>query len=454
VGALFAQSKDGTISGTVLDSQTGRPIPGAAIAVNGQNTDRNVADSDGRFSITLSPGTYSLRYAAANYSEVQIGDVVVKAGENTEASTVMVNSSLVTTVEVSEKATAVGATAEAMLTERKLSTVVSDSISHDELAAGTSSDAAGAMQKVTGVSIVGEGYVYVRGLGERYSSTMLNNAMIPTTEPEKRVVPLDLFPAGMIENIRVLKTYTPDLPSEFAGGLVQMSTVEFPSAPMLSFTAKSGFNTRTTFDRFLTYPGGSRDFFGFDDGTRSVPGAIPTNARLFPGKFTAEEFQTFGRAFSNTWEPTGIGSVRPAADWSMVGGGTFGRFGIVGALSFSNAPQTQSEYQRYFRQGGTGPITFTEYPDFREYSERARLGGVLNLAVRLTPNQKLVFRNTLTHETERTAREFTGYDGGVDSNIQSQRLHYIERGLLSTSVEGDHSLPSLYNSVVRWQLTY
>jgi hypothetical protein len=197
---LTGQTSNGSISGVVYDAQTGRPIPGVGVAVNGQSSDRNVTDSDGRFTIPLSPGKYTLRFAAPNYTDVQVADVEVKAAETTEASAVMANKSAVTRIDVVEKATAVGATAEAMLSERKLSPVVSDSMGREELQAGASSDAAGALEKVTGVSVVGEGFVYVRGLGERYSSTMLNSAMIPTTEPEKRVVPLDLFPTGLIEN--------------------------------------------------------------------------------------------------------------------------------------------------------------------------------------------------------------------------------------------------------------
>ena len=105
--------------------------------------------------------------------------------------------------------------------------MVSDSIGREELNVGASSDAAGALQKVTGVSVVGGGFVYVRGLGERYNSTQLNGAAIPTTEPEKRVAPLDLFPASLIENIKIAKTYSPDLPAEFSGGVVQVTASMF-----------------------------------------------------------------------------------------------------------------------------------------------------------------------------------------------------------------------------------
>lgn len=452
--AAQGQTPAGSVSGGVYDGQTGRPIAGVAIHVNGQTTDRQVTASDGRFSIPLSPGTYTLRFTVANYADVDVKQVTVKAGESTEASCVMTNKSLVTTVEVVEKATPLGATAEAALSERRLAPVVSDSVSHQELMAGVSSDAAGALEKVTGVSVVGDGYVYVRGLGERYSATQLNGAMLPTTEPEKRVVPLDLFPTGLIENIRIAKTYSPDLPAEFSGGLVEMNTVDFPVERIFRVSAKTGFNTATTFNRFLTYPGGSHDFFGFDDGTRSIPSLIPADRRLYAGQFNSTQLQEFGRSLSTNWEPTTIGSVRPALDWSALAGGTFGRFGIVAAVSFNNRPQTQNEFQRYLRQGAGSPVIFTEYSDLTEYSEQARLGALFNASVRLSSNHRLLFRNMLTHEAEKSAREYSGYDGGVDSYISSQRLRWVEKSLLSTGVEGDHALPALRNSLIHWRLSY
>jgi len=450
---LYSQATNGTVQGSVFDSASGRPIPGTSIAINGQSSDKQVTDPDGRFTLSLSPGTYTLRFSATNYSQVDVTDVIVKAGEVTEASTLLANKSTVTSVDVVEKIGAIASTSDAMLQERKLSSVVSDGISREELSGGTSSDAAGALQKVTGVSVVGAGYVYVRGLGERYSSTQLNGAAIPTTEPEKRVVPLDMFPAAMIESINIAKTYSPDLPAEFSGGLVQLKTIEFPAQKMFQLTAKTGFNTVTTGNDFFTYPGSGRDLFGFGGGARALPGAIPADQRVITGQFTPAQLQDFGRSFANTWEST-TAQARPSLDWSAVGGGTFGRFGLVGALSFSNRPVQQRELQRYIRQGAGAPIIFTDYPDFREYFENARLGAVFNTAIRLTPNQKIIFRNTFTHDAEKSAREFAGYDGGLDSNIQAQRLRYIQRSLFSTGVEGDHSLPKFHNSLIHWQFTY
>jgi TonB-dependent receptor len=106
------------------------------------------------------------------------------------------------------------------------------------------------------------------------------------------------------------------------------------------------------------------------------------------------------------------------------------------------------------RQGAGEPIVFTDYPDYREYTESARLGAVFNTAIRLNPNNKLVFRNTFTHDAEKSSREFAGFDGGVGNEIAAERLRYIERGLFSTGVEGQHSLPGWHNSLFHWQFTF
>lgn len=443
----------GTASGTILDSQTGRPIPGVAIAVNGSSDSRNVTNADGKYTITLSPGTYTLGISAEHYAPVELTGIAIKAGEATEASTALTNTSVSTSVDVVDKVGAIEATAEAMLAERKLAPVVSDSISHAELAGGSSSDAASALEKVTGVSVVGDGFVYVRGLGERYSATQLNGAMVPTTEPEKRVVPLDLFPTGMIENISISKTYSPDMPAEFSGGLVQMKTIEFPTKRIFNLSVKTGFNTFTNSHTFLTSPGGSYDFWGFGTGARGLPSIVTPDARLVPGRFTPDELQVFGRAFADNWQPAAA-NARPQFDWSGVGGGTFGRFGIIGAVSFSNKEQQQSELQQYIREGAGAPFVFTSYPNYREYTETAKMGAVFNVAVRLTPNHKLVFRNTWTHDADKSAREFSGYDGGVASDLAAERLRYIERSVFSTGVEGDHAVAKWHNSIFHWQFNW
>jgi outer membrane receptor protein involved in Fe transport len=459
--ALFTQhliaQNTGTITGTVFDGANGQPVRQADVSLKEKPEIKTVSDTDGRFVLTAPVGSYTLLVKSSSFIDTSVEAVVVEAGKAVEASTVMTAKGQVTSVDVVEKVGAVAANAEAMLTERKLASVVSDAISGDEIRKSVASDAAGALEKVTGVSIVDSGYVYVRGLGERYSSTMLNNAMIPTTEPERRVVPLDLFPAALIDNIKILKTYSPDLPGEFSGGTVQMRTVEFPTKRILRFSATYGFNSVTTGKRFGSYPGGGLDAFGFEDGTRALPGIIPTNQRLIVGRFNEQQFQTFGRAFSTNWTPTPINSMRPNQSYSISGGDSFfgGRLGIVAALTFANTPQRTDELQRYLRTGQGGrPLIFSDYTNFQVNNESARLGTVLNVSWKIRPAHKLTFRNTITRDTDKEARVFTGLNGGLDSVIEASRLRWVERSINSLGVEGEHSFTKLANSLFTWQFTY
>lgn len=455
---LFAQTpaaQRGTVTGTVFDAASGRPIPLVQVEVDGMSDGRLKTDTDGKFTLQLSPGKYKLRFTSDNYLETTVDDVEVTAGQVSEASTVMQSKGAVTTVDVVEKVSAVSSTAESMLTERKLAASVSDSISKEDMRASPASDAAAALEKVTGVSVVDNGFVFVRGLGERYSATMLNNAVIPTTEPERRVVPLDLFPTTLIDNIKVLKTYSADLPGEFSGGLVQLQTVEFPTAKQLSVSVNYGLNSLTTGRRFSSFQGGGLDAFGFDDGTRGLPSIIPTDQRLFAGRFTEQQFQEFGRAFKPDYAVKPIDSMRPSQTYSISGGNTFGRLGLVGAITFSNSPQRLAEQRAFLVNAGGGrPQIFSDYPNFDADNEGTRLGGVMNAALRLNQSNKLVFRNALTRDSDKEARVFRGLNGGTGTEIESVRLRWVERSLISSSLGGDHAVARLANSLFKWQFTY
>jgi len=454
---LSAQpSGEGTVLGLVFDANSGEPVRGARIVVEGMPEKAASTDVDGAYQLALPAGTYSINVTAPNFRPSTIEGVVVVAGEAADGSVVLsVEGAADTTVEVTATVESTTATAEALMVERKLAATVSDGISREDISNSTASDAAGAVQKVTGVSVVEGGYVYVRGLGERYSSTMLNNAMLPTTEPERRVVPLDLFPASLLNNVNVIKSYTPDLPGEFAGGLVQLETVEFPRAKIFTAGVSVGFNSRTTFKPGDSYRGGSYDFFGFDDGSRDLPSTVPQDGRVFPGEFSPDEFQEIGRSFSTNWQPVPQENMRPSISYSVAGGNTWGKVGLVGAVTFSNKLQRQSELLRFLVNTGDGQAgILTDYPDYIADNESVRIGGVLNLALALNTTNKIIFRNTLTRESDKEARTFEGLNGRIDTQIRNERLRWIERQLVSTGVEGEHVFPGAKNSLLTWQFTY
>jgi hypothetical protein len=148
-------------------------------------------------------------------------------------------------------------------------------------------DAAAAMQRVTGLSVV-DNFLYVRGLGERYSNTTLNGSVIPTTEPDRKVVPLDLFPTGLVDSVQVIKSYVPDRSAEFAGGLVQIETLKLPTGPTVDVSYSIGLNGQTTGKDVVGGVGGSRDWIGYGVDARRLPDSVPNKKVIKGGRFTPD----------------------------------------------------------------------------------------------------------------------------------------------------------------------
>jgi len=173
---------------------------------------------------------------------------------------------------------------------------------------------------MTGITISDGKYAYVRGVGDRYNNTLLNGASLPSTDPEKKSFSYDIIPAGMVENLITAKTFTPDKPGDFTGGLVQISTIEFPSKFTLTLNSTAGYNSNSTFNPFTTYAGGKTDWLGSDDGTRSLPGTI-NDTRVVRGNYTNEQLQDIGLSFKNNWQTQGTTApINGSINWLSVTG--------------------------------------------------------------------------------------------------------------------------------------
>ena len=181
--------------------------------------------------------------------------------------------------------------AAAQLVERRNADVITDNMGAQEMRQNGDSDAAAALSRVTGMSVVDNQYVFVRGLGERYSNTTLAGAVIPTTEPDKKVVPLDLFPAGLIDSVQVAKSYSPDKSAEFAGGLVQIVPLKLPNRPVMDFSYGISHSSTATGKSILVSPLNGRDVWGFD---RRRPRAAVEHSRRTRSSAAASSRPTSG----------------------------------------------------------------------------------------------------------------------------------------------------------------
>ena len=285
---------------------------------------------------------------------------------------------------------------------------------------------------------------------------MLNGVVVPSTRPDKKVVPMDLVPAALLQNIRTEKSYTPDQPGEFSGGLVKMNTVDFPRSPILKLSYGTGFGSTTTFKDFADYPGGSRDWLGFDDGTRVLPSGIPNQRLTRRGRFsdtgfTPTELQGYGQSFSNVWTPRGGRNAIPNQSFNFMAGNTFGKLGVVLALSHGNKSHRQQESRNYYRSAGQGKLSpLREYE--MDFSTRSILTG--KFAYELTDNNRIQFQNFFSKDTSDESRFFEGYDSDGQQRVRNQRIRMIEEDVGSTKISGEHYLTVLGNSFLTWRLSY
>ncbi|MES2587753.1 MAG: TonB-dependent receptor plug domain-containing protein [Bacteroidota bacterium] len=268
VGA-FAQ---GTIRGEVKDASTGKVVPFAKIKVEGQNNGA-MSDFEGLYSLKIAEGKYILLVSAPELIE-QKHEVLVKKGEVIELNFTLKLNDVAKEIEGATVVAyrVVANTIAGDDARRREATNATDGISKEQMKASGDGDVGEVAQRVTGVSVENGKHVYVRGLGDRYTKTILNGMEIPGLDPERNTVQMDVFPTNLIDNVTVYKTFTPNLAGDFTGGLIDISTKDFPSKKSMSFSSGFAFNTETTFNpNYISYEGGKTDFLGFDDGTRKLP---------------------------------------------------------------------------------------------------------------------------------------------------------------------------------------
>lgn len=264
----FAQK--GFLRGKVIDAQTGEGLFGATISKQGTTTGTS-ADFDGNFSLPLEEGTYTIEFRFFSYETKTVSEIEILADEVTSLD-IELGESTEQLEEVVITAKLLRDTDVALMSVQKKSANTIDGISSQAFKKLGDSNLSSAMKRVTGVSVQGGRYVYVRGLGDRYTKTTLNGMSIPGLDPERNDVQIDIFPTSILENVVVYKTYSPDLAGDFTGGMVNVETKSFPEEKTTSVSVGVGYNPSMHFkNNVVTYDGGSLDFLGFDDGSRKLP---------------------------------------------------------------------------------------------------------------------------------------------------------------------------------------
>jgi outer membrane receptor protein involved in Fe transport len=453
-----AQGRPARVTGVVRDEANAIALPGVPVEIVG-TSEVVYTDVDGRYVLQVQPGKHQLKVVLEGYQERLINLEVADQRALT-ADIGLTMRTLTETVVVEAQAVDLEtSSAEAQLIERKQAPVITDNIGSQEMKDNGDRDAAAAMERVTGVSIVENSYVFVRGLGERYSNTTLAGSVLPTTEPDKKVVPLDLFPTGLIDSVQVNKSYSPDKSAEFAGGLVQIVPIKLPSEPVFDLSYGIGFFSNATGKDIPLSPLGSRDGWGYDNGARALPSGIPSSKIVRQGIYTPDvgfsntQITDYGKMFENVWQPQDK-SAKPGQSWSATFGDRFNNFGVVASVTHSYKEQFVEEDRRFYRIGDAGTLDAASDYHMLTGMQKAQLGIVANFSYQFSTNQRLNFENFYTHSGRDEGRYFEGQNTDNARDYRNTRLQFIEEGLISNALSGEHFFQNLSNSRLDWRANY
>ncbi len=371
--------------------------------------------------------------------------------------------------EVVATGTRLKGTASAVLQERQNQAFVADILGADQISRTGDGDAAAALKRVTGLTLVDGKFIYVRGLGERYSSTQLNGMGVPSPDPTRSVVPLDLFPADIIESLNVQKSFSPDMPAHFGGGSVNIRTKSIPSEFVFKLSGGVDYNTNNSTEGFF-YSGGGDDWTGRDDGTRALSSVIQNNLDQAQADDGIEGSGTYPLTLAQRQEMLGsmfwdIGpdakDVDPAFDIGATLGDRFvtdyGEIGFLSSISYENEWNVGEE------QSGTnlGTVGCSDLPDEKtagskcfaqsfdgvETEQSVSWSGMFNVGYEYNSNHRLELTNVILHDMNDRVRvrDFVDVNETIFGVRELQRVDMLfeERRMTSSQIEGTHNFPEL-----------
>ncbi|SFC72708.1 TonB-dependent receptor domain-containing protein [Pseudoalteromonas denitrificans] len=362
--------------------------------------------------------------------------------------------------EVVVSASRLKGTATAVLEERKQQAFVADIMGAEQISRSGDSDAAGALRRVTGLTLVDGKFIYVRGLGERYSSTQLNSAAVPSPDPTRSVIPLDLFPADIIESLSVQKSFSPSMPASFGGGNVDIRIKTIPNDFVFNMSGSLGTNSNNS-DDGIKYQGGDGDWKGLDDGTRQLPTSIKAiyDSGRSLDDLTAEESRQLTLDLNRDYDPVKT-SVDPDHSFNITLGNSSEsgdwRYGFLSSVSYDNEYFVGEEYQgEKFVLSETSAALTQGYDDIQTTEHNVKWSGMLNFGIEWQKEHRIDFSTMILHDTEDKLRNKMGISENVNESdnrrIRSYDINYEERELIVNQVKGMHIFPELNYAGFDWK---
>ncbi|MCB1560720.1 MAG: TonB-dependent receptor [Xanthomonadales bacterium] len=445
-----ADGPPGRIAGRVLSAEDGKPVAGARVYVSGTPLDI-VTDAEGRYDATLPPGDYSISVIAAQFSSQTIDGIAVAAESDVRRDIELTPAGLELPEFVVLEPFVEGSLA-AFVEEKRTSSAVTDILGAEQISRNGDSDAAGALKRVTGLTLVDGKFIYVRGLGERYSSTLLNGAQIPSPDPTRRVVPLDLFPTEVLNGIVVQKTYSADMPGEFGGGTIQLRTRGVPEGFLLKVSGSVGHGDGTTGEDGLRYDGGDSDWTGFGSSREAPDGLLdpeltndPVELERIGESLAAQGYEVH----QDRLGPSGSLAVSLGDDFQFSDGDW--SLGYIAALRWSQGWDNREEQRTSYGRYQDELINIAGYE--REQTTRnIDTAAFLSAGLEVGEHHRINATALQVRQSSDETRIDTG-DTGSGNQERITSLEWLENELTTYQLGGTHSLVFVHDLRVDWQYT-
>jgi len=348
--------------------------------------------------------------------------------------------------------------------EKRGTDQIANVVGEEQFTRSGDSNIAESLKRVSGLSTVSGKYVYVRGLGERYATTLLNGAILPSPEPINRVVPMDLFPTAILDSVLVQKTYSAAYPSEFGGGVLQLRTKKSTDEFFWTFASTAGVIDNATFKDSLTMSGGSTDWLGYDDGHRQPSAALlnataNNNQLKVKSRFTGvgvskEELEAVGESFNNQYTPTVEDAPANFNLSTSLGnyhdiGSTGMKFNYLASLDYSNSWDTNRIERNTYVPGSLGLVQ-QEDMDFTGTENSIDVSGIFSAGLDFNENHNVRLTSVVLRKTDDRVFRTTG-DTEAGSEVEINEIQWVERELASHQLQGDHFFPSFNEFVFNWR---
>ena len=436
------------LTGKILN-ENNEAINGVSVKVI-SSTIGTITNIDGDFTLNLVTGKkYQLEISAIGFATKKINEVEVVTGKVNELNVVLENKTTGIKEVVVQSSSSRKETVNALISFQRNTNTVAQVVSAEAIRRSPDKNTGEVLKRVPGTSIQEGKYLVVRGLADRYNIAMLNGVMLGSTEPDRKTFSFDIFPSAIIDNIIINKAFVPELPGEWAGGLVQVNTKDIPSKNFLNVQFSTGVNTQTFGNDFYKYQGGKFDFLGFDDGTRAMPNVVPLKYAF--SNLNQTQKTEYGKLFNNIWSTQTTNNQNLALmskGFQIAGGftknvGKKNKLGAVLAFNYSLSPKRQESLNRIYSINGPSASLNFDY-DNNKYSNDLLMGALANFTLQLGSDSKISLKNiinvnTTNYTTKRTGKDFEN-DPINGENIRATELAFKANTFYNVQLLGEHFL--------------